>query len=181
MVIKPPTAFTCRSKHSLMDTIVTCVLQCVGQPSLCILIRLYWTFSLCRPLQTVGQMSRSIQSPVSLRGVAHSYSSAQLQNAAAAAAAMVNRPVKHPAARPLQQGSKGGATGSGGGSNQVHMAAWRKQSGGNTGRTLLRYRPRTLVYTTSTIRASISRFYPKRLTMRTFVRRKRNNILLAVQ
>ena len=95
------------------------------------------------PFKTVGQMSRSIQSPVSSRGVAHSYSSAQLQNAAAAAA-MVNRPVKHPAARPLQQGPKGGATGSGG-SNQVHMAAWRKQGSGNTGKRSAPAAPRTLI------------------------------------
>ncbi|KAG7259979.1 hypothetical protein CRUP_026536 [Coryphaenoides rupestris] len=60
-------------------------------------------------IKSTGQMSRSIQSPVSSRGLAHSYpSSSQLQNAgvAAVAAAMANRPMKHGAARPLQQGPK---------------------------------------------------------------------------
>lgn len=83
-------------------------------------------------LQSPGQLSRSIQSVVSSRGVAHSYSSSQLQSAVTAAS-LVNRPGKHAAARPLQQGAKVGTTGSSS-SNQSNMAAWRKQSGGNTGR-----------------------------------------------
>ncbi|KAJ3599066.1 hypothetical protein NHX12_033029 [Muraenolepis orangiensis] len=99
-------------------------------------------------IKSVGQMSRSIQSPVTSRGVSHSYSSStQLQNAVAAAA-MVNRPVKHAAARPLQQGPKVSGTGSGG-SNQVNMAAWRKQTGANAGVTMTYVNPSLTAHKTS--------------------------------
>lgn len=60
--------------------------------------------------------------------MAHSFTSSQLQSAAA----LGGRPSKHAAARPLQQGAKVGGGSSG--SNQGNVAAWRKQSGGNTGR-----------------------------------------------
>ncbi|XP_071377620.1 GATA zinc finger domain containing 2Ab isoform X2 [Centroberyx affinis] len=86
--------------------------------------------------QSPGQLSRSIQSAVSSRGMAHSFSSSQLQSAAT----LVSRPGKHAAARPLQQGAKVSAAGSSS-SNQGNVAAWRKQSGGHTGVTMAYVNP----------------------------------------
>lgn len=81
-------------------------------------------------LQSPSQLSHSIQS-VSSRGVTHSFTTSQLQSAVTAAA-LGSRSGKHAAARPLQQGAKVSAGSSS--SNQGNVAAWRKQSGGNTGR-----------------------------------------------
>lgn len=75
-------------------------------------------------LQSPSQLSHSLQS----RGVAHSFTTSQLS--AVTAAALGGGSGKHAAARPLHQGAKI----SGGSSNQGNVAAWRKQSGGNTGR-----------------------------------------------
>lgn len=83
-----------------------------------------------------SHLQHSIQS-MSARGMAHSFtSSSQLQNAMAAAA-LGSRAGKHAAARPLQQGAKVSA----GSSNQGNVAAWRKQSGGNTGVTMAYVNP----------------------------------------
>ncbi|XP_027145921.1 GATA zinc finger domain containing 2Ab isoform X1 [Larimichthys crocea] len=82
-----------------------------------------------------NQLSHSLQSAVSSRGMAHSFTSSQLQSAAA----LGGRPSKHAAARPLQQGAKVGGGSSG--SNQGNVAAWRKQSGGNTGVTMAYVNP----------------------------------------
>lgn len=76
-------------------------------------------------LQSPSQLSHSLQS----RGVAHSFTTSQLQSAVTAAA-LGSGSGKHAAARPLHQGAKVSA----GSSNQGNVAAWRKQSGGNTGR-----------------------------------------------
>ncbi|XP_069006249.1 GATA zinc finger domain containing 2Ab isoform X4 [Embiotoca jacksoni] len=78
-----------------------------------------------------SQLSHSLQSAVNARGMAHSFTPSQLQNAVTAAA-LGSRSGKHAAARPLQHGTKVSAGSSGG--NQGNMAAWRKQSGGNTGK-----------------------------------------------
>ncbi|XP_037625699.1 GATA zinc finger domain containing 2Ab isoform X2 [Sebastes umbrosus] len=83
-----------------------------------------------------SHLQHSIQS-MSARGMSHSFtSSSQLQNAMAAAA-LGSRAGKHAAARPLQQGAKVSA----GSSNQGNVAAWRKQSGGNTGVTMAYVNP----------------------------------------
>lgn len=79
-----------------------------------------------------SHLSHSIQSAVSSRGVAHSFTSSSQLQSAVTAAALGSRAGKHAAARPLQQGSKVSAGGSGG--NQGNVTAWRKQSAGNTGR-----------------------------------------------
>ncbi|XP_040896126.1 GATA zinc finger domain containing 2Ab isoform X2 [Toxotes jaculatrix] len=87
-----------------------------------------------------NQLSHSIQSAVRSRGVVHSFtSSSQLQNAVTAAA-LGSRPGKHAAAHALQQGAKVSASSSSS-SNQGNMAAWRKQSGGNTGVTMAYVNP----------------------------------------
>ncbi|XP_026160740.1 GATA zinc finger domain containing 2Ab isoform X1 [Mastacembelus armatus] len=85
-----------------------------------------------------SQLSHSIQSAVSARSVAHSFTSSQLQSAVTAAA-LGSRPGKHAAARPLQQGAKIGGGGSS--SNQGNVATWRKQSSGNTGVTMAYVNP----------------------------------------
>lgn len=85
-------------------------------------------------LSLQSQLSHSIQSAVSSRGVAHSYTSSQLQNAVAAAAALGSRSDKHVSGRSLQQGAKGSSGSSG---SQGNVVAWRKQSGGNTGMLML--------------------------------------------
>ncbi|KAG8003566.1 Transcriptional repressor p66-alpha [Nibea albiflora] len=86
-----------------------------------------------------NQLSHSLQSAVSSRGMAHSFtSSSQLQNAVTAAA-LGGRPGKHAAQRPLQQGAKVSSGSSG--SNQGNVTAWRKQSGGNTGVTMAYVNP----------------------------------------
>lgn len=77
-----------------------------------------------------SQLSHSLQSAVSARGMAHSFTSSS-QLSAVTAAALGGRAGKHAAARPLQHGAKVGGGGSS--SNQGSVAAWRKQSGGNTG------------------------------------------------
>ncbi|XP_023129406.1 GATA zinc finger domain containing 2Ab isoform X1 [Amphiprion ocellaris] len=93
-----------------------------------------------------SQLSHSLQSAVSSRGVAHSFtSSSQLQNAVTAAA-LGSRAGKHAAARPLHQGAKVSAGSSG---NQGNMAAWRKQSGGNTGMTMAYVNPSLSAHKTS--------------------------------
>lgn len=86
------------------------------------------THDACLSLQS--QLSHSLQSAVSSRGMAHSFTPSQLQSAVTAAA-LGGRPGKHAAARPLQQGAKVSGSSS---SNQGNVSAWRKQSGGNTGR-----------------------------------------------
>ncbi|XP_034386225.1 GATA zinc finger domain containing 2Ab isoform X2 [Cyclopterus lumpus] len=84
-----------------------------------------------------SHLSHNIQS-MSARGLAHSFtSSSQLQSAMAAAAALGSRAGKHAAARPLQHGAKVSA----GSSNQSNVAAWRKQTGGNTGVTMAYVNP----------------------------------------
>ncbi|KAM4548808.1 GATA zinc finger domain containing 2Ab isoform 1-T2 [Odontesthes bonariensis] len=83
-----------------------------------------------------SQLSHSIQS-VGSRGMAHSFTSSQLQNAVAASA-LGSRADKHAAARSLQHGAKVSA---GSSSNQANMVAWRKQSGGNTGVTMAYVNP----------------------------------------
>uniref|UniRef100_A0A8C7X979 GATA zinc finger domain containing 2Ab n=1 Tax=Oryzias sinensis TaxID=183150 RepID=A0A8C7X979_9TELE len=80
-------------------------------------------------------LSHSIQSAVSSRGVAHSYTSSQLQNAVAAAAALGSRSDKHASGRSLQQGAKGSS------GSQGNVVAWRKQSAGNTGVTMAYVNP----------------------------------------
>lgn len=93
-----------------------------------------------------SQLSHSLQAAVSSRGVAHSFtSSSQLQNAVTAAA-LGSRAGKHAAARPLHQGAKVSASGSG---NQGSMATWRKQSGGNTGVTMAYVNPSLSTHKTS--------------------------------
>ncbi|KAM9849031.1 LOW QUALITY PROTEIN: GATA zinc finger domain containing 2Ab [Aulostomus maculatus] len=79
-----------------------------------------------------NQLAHTIQSAVSSRGMAHSFTTSQLQSAVTAAA-LGSRPGKHAAARQLQQGEKVSA---GSSSNQGNVAAWRKQSSGNTGVTM---------------------------------------------
>lgn len=64
--------------------------------------------------------------------MAHAFTSASQLQSAVTAAALGSRAGKHAAARPLQHGAKVSASSSG--SNQGNVAAWRKQSGGNTGR-----------------------------------------------
>ncbi|XP_018525802.1 GATA zinc finger domain containing 2Ab isoform X1 [Lates calcarifer] len=86
-----------------------------------------------------NQLSHNIQSAVRSRGVVPSFSSSQLQSAVTAAA-LGSRPGKHAAARPLQQGAKVSA-GSSSSSNQGNVAAWRKQSSGNTGVTMAYVNP----------------------------------------
>jgi len=95
--------------------------------------------------QSPSQLSHSIQS-VSSRGVAHSYTTSQLQSAVTAAA-LGSRSGKHAAARPLQQGAKVSAGSSS--SNQGNVAAWRKQSGGNTGVTMAYVNPSLSAHKTS--------------------------------
>uniref|UniRef100_A0A8C6PX89 GATA zinc finger domain containing 2Ab n=1 Tax=Nothobranchius furzeri TaxID=105023 RepID=A0A8C6PX89_NOTFU len=90
-----------------------------------------------------SQLSHNLQSSVSSRGVAHSFTSSQLQNAATAAV-LGGRAGKH-AALSLQQGAKV----SSGSSNQGTMAAWRKQSGGNTGVTMAYMNPSLSAHKTS--------------------------------
>ncbi|XP_044216928.1 GATA zinc finger domain containing 2Ab isoform X5 [Thunnus albacares] len=95
--------------------------------------------------QSPSQLSHSIQS-VSSRGVAHSYTTSQLQSAVTAAT-LGSRSGKHAAARPLQQGAKVSAGSSS--SNQGNVAAWRKQSGGNTGVTMAYVNPSLSAHKTS--------------------------------
>uniref|UniRef100_A0A8D3AL02 GATA zinc finger domain containing 2Ab n=1 Tax=Scophthalmus maximus TaxID=52904 RepID=A0A8D3AL02_SCOMX len=75
-----------------------------------------------------SQQLHNLQSAVRSRGVVHSFTSSQLQSSVSAA--LGSRAGKHAAARPLQQGAKVSA---GSSSNQGNVAAWRKQTGGNTG------------------------------------------------
>ncbi|XP_041862044.1 GATA zinc finger domain containing 2Ab isoform X2 [Melanotaenia boesemani] len=91
-----------------------------------------------------SQLSHSIQSAVSSRGVAHSFTSTQLQNAVTAAA-MASRADKHAAARSLQHGAKVSA----GSSNQGNMVGWRKQSSGNTGVTMAYVNPSLAAHKTT--------------------------------
>lgn len=92
-----------------------------------------------------SQMAHSLQSAVTSHGMAHSFtSSSQLQNAVTAAA-LGSRAGKHAAARALQQGAKVSTSGS----NQGNMAAWRKQSGGNTGVTMAYVNPSLSAHKTS--------------------------------
>lgn len=84
-----------------------------------------------------SHLAHSIQSAVSSRSVAHSFTSSQLQNAVTAAA-LGSRAGKHAAALSLQQGAKVSASSSG---NQGNMGAWRKQSSGNTGVTMTYVNP----------------------------------------
>ncbi|KAM3850384.1 transcriptional repressor p66-alpha-like [Diretmus argenteus] len=91
--------------------------------------------------QSPGQLSRSIQSAVSSRGVARSFSSSSQLQSAVTAAALVSRPGKHAAARPLQQGAKVSAAAGSSSSHQGNVAAWRKQSGGHTGVTMAYVNP----------------------------------------
>ncbi|XP_061593723.1 GATA zinc finger domain containing 2Ab isoform X2 [Cololabis saira] len=91
-----------------------------------------------------SQLSHSIQSAVSSRGVAHSFTSSQLQNAVTAAA-LSSRPDKHGAARSLHQGGKVSA----GSSNQGNMVAWRKQGSGNAGVTMAYVNPSLSAHKTS--------------------------------
>ncbi|XP_041791937.1 GATA zinc finger domain containing 2Ab [Chelmon rostratus] len=78
-----------------------------------------------------SQLSHSLQSAVSARGMTHSFTSSSQLQSAVTAAALGGRPGKHAAARSLQQGAKVSG-GSSSGSNQGNVAAWRKQSSGNT-------------------------------------------------
>ncbi|XP_008298546.1 GATA zinc finger domain containing 2Ab isoform X2 [Stegastes partitus] len=94
-----------------------------------------------------SQLSHSLQSAVSSRGMAHSFTtSSQLQNAVLGAAALGSRAGKHAAARTLQQGAKVSAGGSSG--NPGNMAAWRKQSG-NAGVTMAYVNPSLSAHKTS--------------------------------
>ncbi|XP_038572179.1 GATA zinc finger domain containing 2Ab [Micropterus salmoides] len=86
-----------------------------------------------------SQLSHSIQSAMSSRGVAHSFTSSSQLQSAVTAAALGSRPGKHAAARLLQQGSKVSAGSSS--SNQGNVATWRKQSSGNTGVTMAYVNP----------------------------------------
>ncbi|MED6273718.1 hypothetical protein CHARACLAT_009380 [Characodon lateralis] len=92
-----------------------------------------------------SHLAHSIQSAVSSRGVAHSFTSTQLQNAVTAAA-LGSRAGKHAAALSLQQGAKVSASSSG---NQGNMGAWRKQSSGNTGVTMAYVNPSLSAHKTS--------------------------------
>ncbi|XP_039984665.1 GATA zinc finger domain containing 2Ab isoform X2 [Xiphias gladius] len=88
-----------------------------------------------------SQLSHSIQSAVRSRGVVHSFTSSSHLQSAVTAAALGSRPGKHAAARSLQQGAKVSAGSSSSSSNQGNVAAWRKQSGGNTGVTMAYVNP----------------------------------------
>ncbi|KAM4739716.1 transcriptional repressor p66-alpha-like isoform 2-T2 [Anableps anableps] len=92
-----------------------------------------------------SHLAHSIQSAVSSRGVAHSFTSSQLQNAVTAAA-LGSRAGKHAAALSLQQGAKVSASSSG---NQGNMGAWRKQSSGNAGVTMGYVNPSLSAHKTS--------------------------------
>uniref|UniRef100_A0A146W570 GATA zinc finger domain containing 2Ab n=1 Tax=Fundulus heteroclitus TaxID=8078 RepID=A0A146W570_FUNHE len=92
-----------------------------------------------------SHLAHSIQSAVSSRGVAHSFTTSQLQNAVTAAA-LSSRAGKHAAALSLQQGAKVSASGSG---NQGNMGAWRKQSSGNAGVTMAYVNPSLSAHKTS--------------------------------
>ncbi|XP_051232297.1 GATA zinc finger domain containing 2Ab isoform X1 [Dicentrarchus labrax] len=85
-----------------------------------------------------SQLSHSLQSSVSSRGMAHAFTSSSQLQSAVTAAALGSRSGKHAAARPLQHGAKVSASGS---SNQGNVATWRKQSGGNTGVTMAYVNP----------------------------------------
>ncbi|CAG5864755.1 unnamed protein product [Menidia menidia] len=78
------------------------------------------------------------------RGMAHSFSSSQLQNAVAASA--MGRADKHAAARSLQHGPKVSA---GSSSNQGNVVAWRKQGGGNAGVTMAYVNPSLAAHKTA--------------------------------
>ncbi|KAM9762006.1 GATA zinc finger domain containing 2Ab isoform 1-T4 [Menidia menidia] len=78
------------------------------------------------------------------RGMAHSFSSSQLQNAVAASA--LGRADKHAAARSLQHGPKVSA---GSSSNQGNVVAWRKQGGGNAGVTMAYVNPSLAAHKTA--------------------------------
>ncbi|KAM7410208.1 hypothetical protein PAMA_001585 [Pampus argenteus] len=97
--------------------------------------------------QSPSQLSHSIQS-VSSRGVAHSFTTSQLQSAVTAAA-LGSRSGKHAAARPLQQGAKVSASSSTSSSNQGNVTAWRKQTSGNTGVTMAYVNPSLSAHKTS--------------------------------
>ncbi|KAM7388453.1 hypothetical protein PAMP_024626 [Pampus punctatissimus] len=97
--------------------------------------------------QSPSQLSHSIQS-VSSRGVAHSFTTSQLQSAVTAAA-LGSRSSKHAAARPLQQGAKVSASSSTSSSNQGNVTAWRKQTSGNTGVTMAYVNPSLSAHKTS--------------------------------
>ncbi|XP_068175033.1 GATA zinc finger domain containing 2Ab isoform X2 [Antennarius striatus] len=84
-----------------------------------------------------SQLSHSVQSAVGSRGIAHSFTSSQLQSAVTAAA-LGGRQGKHAAARLLQQGTK---VSSGSSSNQGNVSTWRKQGGGNAGVTMAYVNP----------------------------------------
>ncbi|KAK2835730.1 hypothetical protein Q5P01_016214 [Channa striata] len=86
-----------------------------------------------------SQLAHSIQPAVSSRGVAHAFTSSSQLQSAVTAAALGSRAGKHAAARPLQQGAKVSAGSSS--SNQGNVAAWRKQSSGNTGVTMAYVNP----------------------------------------
>ncbi|KAM4574901.1 GATA zinc finger domain containing 2Ab isoform 2-T2 [Fundulus diaphanus] len=92
-----------------------------------------------------SHLAHSIQSAVSSRGVAHSFTTSQLQNAVTAAA-LGSRAGKHAAALSLQQGAKVSASSSG---NQGNMGAWRKQSSGNAGVTMAYVNPSLSAHKTS--------------------------------
>ncbi|XP_034560110.1 GATA zinc finger domain containing 2Ab isoform X2 [Notolabrus celidotus] len=92
-----------------------------------------------------NQLSHSLQAAVSSRGLAHAYTSSSQLQSAVTAAALGSRAGKHAAARPLQHGGKVSA----GGSNQGNMAAWRKQSAGNTGVTMAYVNPSLSAHKTS--------------------------------
>lgn len=87
-----------------------------------------------------SQLSHNIQSVERSRGVVHSFTSSSQLQSAVTAAALGSRPGKHAAARLLQQGAKVSAGGSSSG-NQGNVAAWRKQSSGNTGVTMAYVNP----------------------------------------
>ncbi|XP_028259479.1 GATA zinc finger domain containing 2Ab isoform X3 [Parambassis ranga] len=93
-----------------------------------------------------NQLSHSLQSAMSSRGVAHSFTTSQLQNVVTAATALGNRSGKHAAAGSLHQGAKISA---GSSSNHGNVAAWRKQSGGNTGVTMAYVNPSLSAHKTS--------------------------------
>ncbi|XP_026201491.1 GATA zinc finger domain containing 2Ab isoform X2 [Anabas testudineus] len=73
-----------------------------------------------------SHLSHNIQSAVSSRSVAHSFPSSSQLHSAVSRAALGSGAGKHAAARQLQHGSKVSASSS-------NVAAWRKQSSGNTG------------------------------------------------
>nr|XP_057929316.1 GATA zinc finger domain containing 2Ab [Doryrhamphus excisus] len=89
----------------------------------------------------VSQQYKQVRAAMPHRSVTGHHSAIKQLQSAVTAAALGNRPGKHSAARPLQQGAKVSASSSN--SNQGNVA-WRKQSSNNTGVTMAYVNPSSL-------------------------------------